>query len=169
MDMDLLDDLDDLQDGEEELVPAPLADGEKVQTGEQLLQQDIAYPSVKMKSDALSAALAKINRLLSRPPVALLSGSFEDDEEYSMILEANQMSIHLDGTPTGLLTFPTSRYLDDILALFKYIRTRYSKRFPELEQSLPNPIEYARTVRVMGNHTGTASLPRQQQKQISNS
>jgi hypothetical protein len=94
--MDLLDDLDDLDDDTNNLLPIE-PDQMDIETQDSLLHNKFPYPTVKISPETLIATIEKIKSLLHRPQIALLSGSFEDDEEYSMILEANQISINLDG------------------------------------------------------------------------
>ncbi|KNC79950.1 hypothetical protein SARC_07666 [Sphaeroforma arctica JP610] len=63
-------------------------------------------------------------------------GSVEMDPEYQLIVKANKMTVDIDG---------------DIQVLHKYVRDIYSKRFPELEQLVHQPMEYMRTVQMIGN------------------
>jgi hypothetical protein len=91
--MDLLYDLEELADLDATPITIP---GDAMQQ-DSLLHTVFPYPTVKISPESLTATLEKIKSLLHRPQVALLSGSFEDDLEYSMILESNQISINLDG------------------------------------------------------------------------
>lgn len=38
--------------------------------------------------------------------------------------------------------------------IHKFIRDKYSKRFPELESLVPNALDYIRTVKVSGEKSG---------------
>lgn len=52
---------------------------------------------------------------------------------------------------------PLIRYLPSPCALdiiHKFIRDKYSKRFPELESLVPNALDYIRTVKVSGERSG---------------
>lgn len=64
------------------------------------------------------------------------NGVIESHPEYGLILDANDLSTEVD---------------DEISALFQYIRDLYSKRFPELESLISNPLDYVRSVRIIGN------------------
>lgn len=45
---------------------------------------------------------------------------------------------------------------NEINVIHKYIRDKYSKRFPELESLVPNALDYIRTVRELGNRVENA-------------
>ncbi|KAI9245864.1 hypothetical protein BDA99DRAFT_527653 [Phascolomyces articulosus] len=60
----------------------------------------------------------------------------EDQEEYQLIVNANGMTADIDG---------------EIQAVHKFIRDHYASRFPELESLILNPLDYARSVKAIGN------------------
>ncbi|KAI9316524.1 hypothetical protein BX666DRAFT_1951533 [Dichotomocladium elegans] len=60
----------------------------------------------------------------------------EDDEEYQLIVNANSLTADIDG---------------EIQTVHKFIRDHYAARFPELESLVLNPMDYARTVKALGN------------------
>ena len=62
----------------------------------------------------------------------------DSDPEYNLIIDANSISVQID---------------HDIINLSKLIRSIYSLKFPELEQLVPNPIEYSKAVKLIGNET----------------
>ncbi|KAI7856277.1 hypothetical protein BDC45DRAFT_64265 [Circinella umbellata] len=66
---------------------------------------------------------------LSRAPT-------EEEEEYKLIVNANSMTADIDG---------------EIQVVHKFIRDHYALRFPELESLILNPMDYARTVKAIGN------------------
>lgn len=68
-------------------------------------------------------------------------GPVEQDPEYKLIVEANNLTVEID---------------NEIGVIHKYIRDKYSKRFPELESLVPNALDYIRTVRELGNRVGNA-------------
>ena len=45
---------------------------------------------------------------------------------------------------------------NEINVIHKYIRDKYSKRFPELESLVPNALDYIRTVKELGNRVENA-------------
>ncbi|KAI7902736.1 uncharacterized protein BX663DRAFT_510302 [Cokeromyces recurvatus] len=63
-------------------------------------------------------------------------GPTEEDEEYKLIVQSNSMTADVDG---------------EIQTVHKFIRDHYAAKFPELETLVYNPIEYARTVKAIGN------------------
>eukprot|EP00126_Sphaerothecum_destruens_P004670 Sdes_comp18315_c0_seq1m8032 len=65
-------------------------------------------------------------------------GPVEEDAEYKLIVKANDLSVKIDA---------------DISVLHKLIRDIFAARFPELEQLVPNPLDYIKTVRLIGAHT----------------
>ncbi|PVU91070.1 hypothetical protein BB561_004577 [Smittium simulii] len=63
-------------------------------------------------------------------------GSIEEEPEYILVVKSNELSIKIDG---------------EIIYIFKFIAERYSKRFPELESLISNPVSYAQTVKAIGD------------------
>lgn len=63
-------------------------------------------------------------------------GSVEDNPEYKLLTQSNTLSTSIDG---------------EIILVHKFIRDHYSVRFPELETLIQNPLEYAKTVAIIGN------------------
>ena len=45
---------------------------------------------------------------------------------------------------------------NEINVIHKYVRDKYSKRFPELESLVPNALDYIRTVKELGNRVENA-------------
>ncbi|ORX60259.1 Nop domain-containing protein [Hesseltinella vesiculosa] len=66
------------------------------------------------------------------------SGSNEQDEEYQLILLANNMTTEID---------------NEMQTIHKFIRDNYAPKFPELESLVLNPLDYANTVKAIGNRT----------------
>ncbi|KAF2492360.1 pre-mRNA splicing factor [Lophium mytilinum] len=69
-------------------------------------------------------------------PQATKEGSVEDHPEYQLLTEANTLSTSIDG---------------EMANVHKFIRDVYSIRFPYLEELIQNPLNYARTVAIIGN------------------
>ncbi|THY81720.1 Nop domain-containing protein [Aureobasidium pullulans] len=63
-------------------------------------------------------------------------GSIEDNPEYKLLTESNTLSTSIDG---------------EVILVHKFIRDHYSTRFPELERLVQNPLDYAKTVAIIGN------------------
>lgn len=56
-----------------------------------------------------------------------IQGTVEQDPEYKLIVEANNITVEID---------------TEINIIHKYIRDKYSIRFPELESLVPNSLDY---------------------------
>lgn len=64
------------------------------------------------------------------------TGSIEDNPEYKLLTQSNTLSTSIDG---------------EVILVHKFIRDHYSVRFPELETLVQNPLDYAKTVAIIGN------------------
>jgi U4/U6 small nuclear ribonucleoprotein PRP31 len=78
-----------------------------------------------------------------------LVGPVEQDPEYKLIVEANNITVEIDS---------------EINVIHKYIRDHYSKRFPELESLVPNSLDYIRTAKELGNEVERAKNNEQLQQ-----
>ncbi|KAI2655119.1 U4/U6 small nuclear ribonucleoprotein Prp31 [Labeo rohita] len=65
-----------------------------------------------------------------------VSGPVEADPEYRLIVAANNLTVEID---------------NELNIIHKFVRDKYSKRFPELESLVPNALDYIRTVKELGN------------------
>ncbi|KAK5006954.1 hypothetical protein LTR28_005853 [Elasticomyces elasticus] len=63
-------------------------------------------------------------------------GNIEDNPEYQLLTRSNTLSTSIDS---------------EIILVHKFIRDHYSVRFPELETLVANPLDYAKTVAIIGN------------------
>ena len=63
-------------------------------------------------------------------------GSVEDNPEYHLLTQSNTLSTSID---------------NEIILVHKYIRDHYSARFPELERLVQNPLDYSKSVAIIGN------------------
>jgi U4/U6 small nuclear ribonucleoprotein PRP31 len=70
-------------------------------------------------------------------------GSLEEDPEYKLIVESNQVLMEI-----GLETFKIHKFILDLYAL----------RFPELEQMVLNPLDFVRVVKKIGGEKNIASV-----------
>ncbi len=62
--------------------------------------------------------------------------SFDDDEEYALIVESNEILVKMDA---------------ELHEVHAYVNDLYGKKFPELETLVPSKLEYLRVVAQMGN------------------
>ncbi|KAF3692008.1 U4/U6 small nuclear ribonucleoprotein Prp31 Pre-mRNA-processing factor 31 [Channa argus] len=67
----------------------------------------------------------------------LVSGPVEADPEYRLIVAANNLTVEID---------------NELNIIHKFIRDKYSKRFPELESLVPDSFDYIRTVKELGKN-----------------
>ncbi|KAF9438773.1 U4/U6 small nuclear ribonucleoprotein Prp31 [Entomortierella beljakovae] len=72
-----------------------------------------------------------------------VSGMVEDDPEYRLIVKANTITVAID---------------NEIVVVHKFIRDHYEPKFSELETLVANPIDYARTVKRIGNEEDTTKF-----------
>ncbi|CAO3621879.1 unnamed protein product [Cunninghamella blakesleeana] len=72
-----------------------------------------------------------------------ITGSSEDDEEYRLIILANSMTAEID---------------NELQTVHKYIRDHYAPKFPELESLVLNVLDYARTVKKIGNEMNITNI-----------
>ncbi|KAK9363303.1 hypothetical protein V1504DRAFT_401133 [Lipomyces starkeyi] len=86
----------------------------------------------------LNPLLDQIDKYSENPEYA--SGNVEDNPEYKLLVEVNDLAADIT---------------NEIAALHKYVAEKYRPRFPELESLVLNPIEYAKTVKVIGNDIST--------------
>jgi U4/U6 small nuclear ribonucleoprotein PRP31 len=63
-------------------------------------------------------------------------GNVDDNPEYKLLTQANTLSTQIDS---------------EVILVHKFIRDHYSVRFPELETLVQGPLEYAKTVAIIGN------------------
>lgn len=99
-----------------------------------------------ISSETMDSVLRRIDEYGTTPvtatPASLL-GNVEDDPEYHLVVEANALSAELD---------------QEILLVNKFIRDRYRSKFPELETLIRNPLDYAKTVNLIGNEMNIVKL-----------
>lgn len=88
--------------------------------------------------DVLSGPLQKIAHYQSLPPDQQTTavGNVEDNPEYRFLTQSNTLSTSID---------------NEIILVHKFIRDHYSTRFPELETLITNPLDYAKSVAIIGN------------------
>lgn len=92
------------------------------------LRRTAKYQRV-MESVRTSMADAKSHRFTLTQPIEL-------DPQYNLLLEVNAM-VHA--------------LAEERQSLYKWVATRYSRRFDELEQLVMDPIQYCKVVKIIGN------------------
>ena len=97
-----------------------------------------------ISNNEMDSVLCRIERFATMPLDGnVLRGNLEDDPEYQLVVEANAISAELD---------------QEILLVNKFIRDRYKPKFFELETLIRNPLDYAKTVRIIGNAMSIVKL-----------
>ena len=87
-------------------------------------------------SDTLESVLKRIDECGTTTVEKSRFGLLDDDPEYKLVVEANALSAELD---------------QEIILVNKFIKDHYRSKFPELETLIRNPLDYAKTVRLIGN------------------
>jgi U4/U6 small nuclear ribonucleoprotein PRP31 len=87
----------------------------------------------KVKAALASSASSSSGSSFSAAPT---SGRMEDTPEYRLVVASNQLIAACD---------------EEMAALYRYVADLYSRKFPELESIVPNPSDYIKTVKTIGN------------------
>ncbi|KAE8750529.1 hypothetical protein FOCC_FOCC002823 [Frankliniella occidentalis] len=111
------------------------------------IEEEVKLSSIRQlatlhDSDRLKRILAEIEkfRYRTRKPEDVV-GAVEQDPEYLLIVEANNVAVEVD---------------NEIAVIHRFTREKYSKRFPELESLVVGPLEYVMTVKELGNDLDNA-------------
>ena len=99
---------------------------------------DAQYLHLDGHSPDVTRRIQKIAHYQALPPDKQTSfvGSVEDNPEYHLLTQSNTLSTSID---------------NEIILVHKFIRDHYSTRFPELETLVTNPLDYAKTVAIIGD------------------
>eukprot|EP01043_Picozoa_sp_COSAG02_P023151 COSAG02_NODE_1228_length_13776_cov_5.546864_6_plen_511_part_00 len=135
---DFLADLDELDSGDEAEPDEAESPGDD-EVGEAAAQPGsggVKSVAKLMSGDRFTRIMQDIQHFKDAGDDREIVGSLEEDPEYKLIVETNQMSAEMD---------------DEVMVVHKFIRDLYAKKFPELESLILNPVDYARVVKVIGN------------------
>ena len=144
----------DLEDDEDEEMEIPAADSGEF---DQSLDNDFAKKELldSLKDDSTGIASVKdvaklyhskrLKEILERikefsgkaRKAEELQGPVEADPEYMLIVESNNIAAEID---------------QEIASLHKLAKEKYSKRFPELETLVVQPLDYLLTAKELKNH-----------------
>ncbi|PVZ97632.1 hypothetical protein BB558_001242 [Smittium angustum] len=95
-------------------------------------------------SPEYNAVISEIKSFSSTPlSQKKVYGPIEQDPEYKLVVRGNELSVKIDREMT---------------VIYKFIRDLYSKKFPELESLVTNPMLYAQTVLAIGNSVDITKL-----------
>lgn len=106
------------------------------------MEEDIKVSSVRELAKLRdSEQLKNIMALIDEYSIKMrkseeITGPVEADPEYQLIVEANNLAVDID---------------NEIGIIHRFVRDKYSKRFPELESLVVGPLEYCMTVKELGN------------------
>lgn len=114
---------------------APLEEEIKVTSLDQLVK---LFHSERLRT--VLREMEKYQKQCSSQQRAII-GPVEADPEYQLIVEANNLAAEID---------------NEIVVIHRFVRDKYSKRFPELESLVVDPLEYLKTVKEVGNDLGQA-------------
>nr|XP_033806480.1 U4/U6 small nuclear ribonucleoprotein Prp31-like [Geotrypetes seraphini] len=132
----------DLEEAAEEEIFADEEDELALEDVQEEMQVDFSVDSVKSiaklwDSRMFAALLEKIDEYVSQQPKSSeVMGPVEAAPEYRVIVDANNMTVEIE---------------NELNIIHKFIRDKYSKRFPELELLVSNALDYVRTVKELGN------------------
>jgi len=143
----LLDDLDDLSDVEEaseeekdEEENGNSSAHKNQSSNESYSQQDRALTQPAQKRLLDDASLQNHLRAIRESDSSRISTTAtkkeQEEEEYQLIVQSNKHLAHL---------------ADELAKAHGELCTAYKEKFPELEELLPNPVQYKNAVRVIGN------------------
>eukprot|EP00039_Didymoeca_costata_P000974 m.48542 g.48542 ORF g.48542 m.48542 type:complete len:490 (-) comp10571_c0_seq1:119-1588(-) len=146
---ELLADLEEIDDGDNgAMEPIPEED-EGEEEEQDLDTEDLKHDNIHAiaklsESEELTGVLASIDKYTAeRETRSAVSGPVEEDPEYKLIVEANNLTLEVD---------------NEIGIIHKFLRDKYGKRFPELEQLVLHPLDYFRTVKTMQNQMDCTQL-----------
>eukprot|EP01094_Clydonella_sp_ATCC50884_P028189 TRINITY_DN8378_c0_g1_i1.p1 TRINITY_DN8378_c0_g1~~TRINITY_DN8378_c0_g1_i1.p1 ORF type:complete len:516 (+),score=182.80 TRINITY_DN8378_c0_g1_i1:93-1640(+) len=98
--------------------------------------EDVESQLKVLKSGAFKRHMETIEQFIDGD-VTGQGGSLEEEgREYEVLVAANKWVMKI---------------VDEISLVHKFVRDHYSRRFPELEQLVPNAMDYVRVVRRIGN------------------
>ena len=137
----------DLEDDEEDLEMPEVKQEDDMETEdvkpsklelEQIPKAHSIFDVAKLhKSEEVGEIMTKIEKFAKRirKPHELL-GPVEADPEYLLIVDANNLAAQID---------------NELSVIHKFARDIYTKRFPELESLVIQPLEYLMTAKELGN------------------
>jgi len=121
---------------EEEDVDMDMADLET------LNYDDLDNVSKLQKSQRYADIMHKVEEALGKDSDGAEKGTvLEDDPEYKLIVDCNQLSVDIE---------------NEIVIVHNFIKDKYKLKFQELESLVHHPIDYACVVKKIGNETDLA-------------
>ena len=132
----LLDDLDDLSDVEEEKKPE--SESEAAQnSNDTTIEQNTAQPPSAAPRFLDNPSLQEHLAMIRKAPASGAAKTKEErEQEHQLVVQSNKY---------------LSSLADELALSHGQLCEAYKPKFPELEEILPNPMQYTKTVRVIGN------------------
>lgn len=146
--------LADLEDDNDEADLEDLIKAENANAGENGAEEQVEQPLLERMdidvnvasirdlcklrdSSRLSTVLKQIDHYVKNPRKSSdLLGSVEQDPEYQLIVESNNIAVDID---------------NEISLIHKFVKDKYQKRFPELDSLIMNEMDYIHAVKELGN------------------
>ncbi|GAX20983.1 U4/U6 small nuclear ribonucleoprotein PRP31 [Fistulifera solaris] len=136
----LLDDLDDLSDVENE---QSSEDAAYRSPPDEATEKATVFLDTNGVEENFVHSKTLQNHLLAIRSSPSATTKEEREREHEMIVQSNKL---------------LSRLSDELVVAHGNLRSAYAPKFPELEDILPNPIQYTKAVRVIGNETDIAKV-----------
>lgn len=134
---DLEDDEEDMDEGIKEELEEMDIKPSKLELEQVAKTHSIHDVAGLIRSPRLTDIIAKMDEFAEKPRQAQeLVGPVEADPEYLLIVEANNLAAEID---------------NEMIIVHKYARDVYTKRFPELESLVIQPLEYLMTAKELKN------------------
>lgn len=137
---------DDVQAPTDQLLTAiPEENDDHEVDNHQPMEVDVSVKSVTsiaklLGSERLNRVMKEIDERINKESRLgnkdQIDGPIETHPEYLLIVESNNLAVEID---------------HEITIVEKFVKEKYSKRFPELESLIPISLDYVRTVYVLGN------------------
>ncbi|GAB6028521.1 U4/U6 small nuclear ribonucleoprotein Prp31 [Chamberlinius hualienensis] len=134
---ELLADLEDGGDVEDDQLSAQV--GMAVEVEDICMETDnnsVRQIAKLRNSEQLARVMEKLEIYHGQKESKSVFGPMESDPEYQLIVDANNLAAEVD---------------NEINIIHKFVRDKYSKRFPELESLVPSALEYVAVVKELGN------------------
>ena len=136
---DFLADLEELDSGDEEENEED-DDPDAMDEDLEGLVKDATVKGVAklMASEAFTSVVAEMQQFTDADEANTreIVGPLEEDDEYKLIVRMNELSTDID---------------NEIMLIHKFVRDLYATKFPELENLIGNPVDYAKVVKEIGN------------------
>ncbi|KAI6217348.1 Pre-mRNA-processing factor 31 [Aphelenchoides besseyi] len=138
--------LADLEDGEEDVDDLEGEDDDE-QIDEVMEATPIigAYDRVTdvaklAQSTIYKDLISQLHQMMELPEIPEFTVPLESDPQYELVVKLSELAIDID---------------QEVNVIYKFIKDKYAKRFPELETFVQMPMDFVRTVKLLGNDIDT--------------